>query len=129
MSETIELPGFLSLAKKTAYLSTGEYRLGSVIAKNGRMMAKGFNKYNHMNALAREFFRYSTVHAEIDALFRMDRNQIPGSTIYVFRVRKDGSPGSSLPCYRCLNAMRSLGVRRIVYSTTEYPYYNVQKIE
>lgn len=128
MNETIELPGFLSLAKKMASLSTGEYKLGSVLSKNGRMMSKGFNKYDHMNSLAREFFKYSTVHAEIDALFKIERTMIPGCIMYVFRIRKDGSPGSSKPCLRCLNALKSLGVKRVVYSITEFPYFNVEKV-
>lgn len=116
-------------AKKMAMLSSGEYRLGSILVKSGRILARGLNKYNAINELAWKYFGYQTIHAEIDALNQVwDKRNIKGATLFVFRTKKNGDPGNSRPCNRCLNAIRDLGVRKIVYSIPEYPYFNVEKV-
>lgn len=123
------IPNMLSLAKKMALQSEGEYRLGSVLVKSGRVLAKGVNKYNAINALAWKFFGYQTIHAEIDAMNKVwDKRNIRGSVLYVFRTRKNGDPGNSRPCVRCQNALKTLGVHKIVYSIPDYPYFNVEKV-
>lgn len=128
---TIEnmLPGMLMVAKKLALSSSGEYRLGSVVVKSGRILSRGINKYNMLNNLARKYFGYQTIHAEIDALNQIwDKRNIKGTTLFVFRTKKNGEPANSRPCDRCMNAIRDLGVRKIVYTTSIYPFYNVEKV-
>jgi deoxycytidylate deaminase len=128
LSEPIKLPSFLNLAKKMAFLSSGDYRLGSVVIKAGRVLAKGINRYWNSNSLSKEFFKFNTVHAEMDSLGKLERENIKGTILYVARVRKDGSFGCSKPCSRCQKALKALGVRKIVYSTEEYPYFQIEKI-
>lgn len=127
-TDTIKLPSYLNLARKMAMTSNGSYKLGSCVIKSGRVMSLGFNKYWQSNALAREFFKFETVHAEMDSLVKMTREAIRGVTLYVARIRKDGSYGNSKPCPRCQNALRTLGVRKIVYSIDVYPFFETQKI-
>ena len=124
----MKLPGYLRLAGKISLKSSGEYRLGAVVARGGRVLSRGYNKYDTISFLARRYFGYQTVHAEMDALRILDRKMIRGSTLYVFRTRKDGSIGNSKPCSRCTKALRALGVYQVVYTITEFPYYNTEKL-
>jgi deoxycytidylate deaminase len=39
-----------------------------------------------------------------------------GATLYVARVRRDGSIGCAKPCARCRASMRSMGVERVYYT-------------
>jgi len=127
-SDSIELPSFLKTAMKLAKKSNGLYMLGSCLVSAGRFLSGGYNKYHSMNPLAREFFGYPTVHAEMDALNGVSKESIKGSVLYVFRIRRDGSPGMSMPCRRCQNALRNLGIRKVIYSTAVAPYWGQLKV-
>lgn len=127
-SESIKLPSFLNLAKKMANESSAPFKLGSVFVKSGRVFSKGFNKYDGINYLARRFFAYPTIHAEIDSLKRVSLGCIRGGILYVFRATKDGMPAMAKPCIRCQRALRILGVKKIIYSTKEYPFYKEERI-
>jgi deoxycytidylate deaminase len=120
--------GYLKIARKMAIQSTGMFKLGSVVAKSGRFLARGMNYYDKYNPIARAYFKFPTVHAEVDALNKLSPENIRGATIYVFRIRKDGMPAMSRPCYRCMNTMRALGIRKVIYSVEEYPYYVEERV-
>lgn len=55
------------------------------------------------------------IHAEIDALLRVDREAVEGSTLIVVRILKDLKFASSRPCDCCWEMASRLGVKRIVY--------------
>ena len=123
MFDETKLPNMLRIAKKMANLSSGDYMLGAVVMKSGRVMGKGFNKYNAINAMARRFFGHPTIHAEIAAMSNAPHGSLNGASIWVYRTRRDGSPGLSFPCARCQVALKKFGIRRVIYSIPDYPYY------
>jgi tRNA(Arg) A34 adenosine deaminase TadA len=55
-----------------------------------------------------------SVHAEARVL----RKAGYGATVYVARIRRDGSIGCAKPCIHCMNSLRSRGVE-MVYWTVE----------
>lgn len=92
---------------------------GSVIVKGGRVIGTGMNKErNHPKIVSSEHIKTDcSVHAEIDALKKAkDTN---GATVYIARVNKKGQARDSKPCSRCYSALRSNGIKKIVYTTSE----------
>jgi len=41
------------------------------------------------------------------------------ATIYIVRLRKEGMFGSSGPCIDCLEAIKEVGIKKMVYSEDE----------
>lgn len=121
--EPISLPRGLQIAREMAWKSNEPYLLGSMLMNSGKVISKGFNRYNGTNAIVRKFFNHHTIHAEADALFRAPSNLIRGGTIYVYRTRRDNTPGSAKPCLRCQMMLKEMGIRKAVYSIEMYPYF------
>lgn len=59
------------------------------------------------------------VHAEVAVLKKIWSTNRPGVRILTLRVRRDGSVGLGRPCARCVDYMRSVGVRQVSYSTAD----------
>ena len=135
MKDGESLPSILNLARKLAHISREDKRVGSIIALSGRVLGRGFNKYFSINNLSRKFFSnylghevYNSIHAEIMALKNSYKSKIRGATLYVCRIKKNGSLGLSKPCARCMNAIRELGISKIVYSTEVSPFFVIERI-
>lgn len=57
------------------------------------------------------------MHAEIDAIKKA--KDVSGATIYVARVNRKGAARDSRPCSRCYEVIKSNGIKKIVYTTSE----------
>lgn len=55
-------------------------------------------------------------HAEVRCLQKAPKEKIVGSTIYVYRLKKNGF-GLSKPCTMCFNEMGAAGVKEVFYTT------------
>lgn len=121
--EPILLPRGLQIANVMAWKSNEPYLLGAVLMNSGKLISKGYNRYNGTNAIVRKYFNHHTIHAEADALFRAPSSLIRGGTIYVYRTRRDGTPGVSKPCPRCQIMLRELGIKKAIYSIEIAPYF------
>lgn len=66
-----------------------------------------------------------TAHCEYKALKKCDR----GATLFVARVKADGSYGMSRPCPNCSKAIISKDVEKVYYTINENQYgvWNVNK--
>lgn len=119
---------YLNIAKKQALNSNENFRLGACCVKSGRILGAGFNQLGKMNKLVRQYFGHPTLHAEISALLYMNPLDIKGSIIYVYRIGKLGEPRLAKPCHRCTIALRAFGVKKVIYSTTDHPYFDVLEL-
>lgn len=92
---------------------------GSVIVKGGRVISTGMNKdRSHPRIVSSEHIKdHCSVHAEIDAIKKA--KDVSGATIYVARVNKNGVARDSRPCNRCYEVIKSNGIKKIVYTTSE----------
>jgi len=70
----------------------------------------------------------TTLHAEVNAIVRasrvLDEDEFRHSSIYVVRVKKDGTRGKwvyglAKPCEGCLRCIMSFGIRELWYSTND----------
>ena len=111
---------YISLAKKIAEQSDyGKFRHGAVLVRGSSVRNMACNKHRHCNFGKR--FREAntgtaTLHAELGAILGMDRSVTQGATVYTARVNKEGHSRMSKPCPMCENAMRHVGIRRVIYT-------------
>ena len=59
-----------------------------------------------------------SAHAEA----RLARKLDWGSTVYIVRIKRDGTLGTARPCRKCQSALRLKGVRYCYYSISENEY-------
>jgi deoxycytidylate deaminase len=108
---------FLALASKMAETSDVDNKHGAVVVKGGRVLQLGVNKWTNKGLIQEEdnWLPILTVHAEIDALSRIDDAQ--GAVLYIARApRSEKGSTYSRPCHRCMEAIRAAGIKRIIYT-------------
>lgn len=116
---------FFDLAKKLAKKSNHTaHILGSVLVQKNRVVSVGFNR---CKSHTRSNNRFKTIHAEFDALLGVDFKFTRGSILYVWRSKKDGSPGCSKPCNYCQELIKAAGIKGVFYSVDYYPYWRFEK--
>ena len=81
-----------------------QHRLVSFLFKGGNLISIGFN--------------FGVTHAECTAINHAWRSKdsLIGTTMFVVRVRRDGTMGLSKPCINCMARLNDTGVRRVVYT-------------
>ena len=119
-----DLPSIFRLAKNTSKLSPHpRHKLGAVLVVNGKPISVGHNQYKtHPEA------PFVGLHAEIQAIKNSGKDRIKGSSIFVYREKKDGSIGISKPCKHCMRQLKKFGVRWIFYTIEEYPFFESIRI-
>lgn len=101
--------------------------IGCVIVDKHRIISSGFNseKGHPMQARTdKETFNCDCPgkqHAEFSALLPLIRANVDLSraTLYTYRGKKDGTLGPSRPCPRCMQLIKSVGIRKIKYTTND----------
>lgn len=114
-------PPFLRLAKRASYNSDFKIRVGACIAGK-RPLVTGYNKVKTHPKINRP-----SVHAEMACLLCCNIEVVRGKTIYVYRETKEG-PAMARPCDNCLESLRDAGIKRVVYTTNEFPYWKQEYI-
>lgn len=78
------------------------HRLGVVVVKSGRVVARGHNHFAR--------------HAEVAALSKLWPCDRVGTTMYIIRLRKSQPVGMAKPCAKCEDFLRKSGVRKVYYT-------------
>jgi deoxycytidylate deaminase len=88
------------------------YYVGAAIFKNSRLISAGANtNKTHPKSTAYG----QTLHAEMRAI--INAYEIPkGSVLYVYRHRKNGTPGMAMPCSICMKMIEKTGIDTIIYT-------------
>lgn len=60
--------------------------------------------------------RNITIHAEVRVCQGIPKSKLRGATLFVFRVRADGSYANSRPCEDCQKFIKKMGISRVYYS-------------
>lgn len=107
-------------AKKSTFHRT---RVGAVITKGGRIFSTGFNELRYYRKLPTKKPWDNSLHAEGKAVMRLLRTgrqtDLINASIYISRVKKDGTPGLAKPCKFCEELIRAVGIRKVFYTTDE----------
>ena len=128
MSNTNKVDYYLELAKKEALKSTyPKQQVGAIIVRKGTVVGRGFNQKRHTGKVKTEY--PNSLHAEVAAILDTSRRLLAKSTIYVYRIKKDGTPAMAKPCGYCVALLRYLSLKTIVYSTNEcYQILNMKDV-
>ena len=123
----MELPSLFRLAKKISYESDYRVRLGAVLVKHGKPISVGYNKIRYHNEYC--WPNDATVHAEMSALLASGKEHVDNSVMIIYREHGiDGLPLLARPCKHCMKALKEFGVKKIYYTTDEYPFFEVEKL-
>ncbi len=108
----------LLLALKTAKASNERFKVGAVAVSGGRVVGTTCNKgRNHPTVLEDADIKSQASVCAERRLLAILGSKAKGATIYVARVKKDGSFGLSKPCERCKKALNDSDVKKVVYSS------------
>lgn len=112
---------FLNLAYRYTADRLEAIPMAAVITYGSTVVCHGVNKSksNPRQLLEKNPFR--ATHAELDAISRKRFKLQKGATIYVVRRLKNGNLAMAKPCVSCLKAIRSAGIKRVVYSIGGFP--------
>lgn len=99
-------------------------RMGAVITgKRGYIHGCGLNS-RKSDPLAAKYGRHPDAiypHAELaaikDALQEIGVDELANCTLYVARVKKDGTPALAKPCAGCQRAIMEFGIGNVVWTT------------
>lgn len=112
-------------AKSMALGSLHRFRVGAVVYKGNKIIGWGYNKADKTHP--KSFHPYKSIHAEFDAVLeavwklglKLDSRLGPfldDYSIYVHRLKKDGSDGLAKPCQWCQKMLDQVGIKEIYYS-------------
>lgn len=110
----------IELAIKEAEKVAFKFRVGAVIYHRARyVVGRGYNKPHKTHP--KSFHPYKTIHAEFDAILNLGSYEsgiweLDGASIYVHRLKKDGSPGLAKPCEACATMLAWAGIKNVYYS-------------
>ena len=99
----------LRTARKLALKSNYIFRLGAILIKGGSIHSTGWNTVDHPESPL-----YSE-HAE-ESVLRKTSYKAKGATLLVVRIKRDGLMAMSYPCERCLNLIKQVGIKNLVFS-------------
>lgn len=111
----------LNRARKEAGKSTfSRARMGAVITKGGRIISSGCNQTRYSKYAARN--QFESIHAEEAAIIQILRRPnglqlLAGATIFITRIKKDGSTGLAKPCEQCQGLIDAVGIKKIIFTT------------
>ncbi len=109
----------LTLAKRKATQSTFERaRIGAVLIKGGRVLASATNQTRYNK---RANANWASTHAEEAVIIRVLRKpdglkNLAGATLYVTRIKKDGTCGLAKPCSTCQTLINSVGIKKVIHT-------------
>lgn len=114
---------YLEFGRKVAETSNfHDYRHGAVLVRGKSIISSSPNKNSHAR-FGRRFRKrnhgHATHHAEIGCILGLDRSVTKGSTVYVVRLSKTGEFKMSKPCEMCHEALKYVGVRKVVYTVDD----------
>lgn len=110
---------FLKLARDAATKSESKYKIGCVIAKKNKPLGIGYNNMSKTHPKSKTYGGF--IHAEFYAILQIlnNRTDCRNSTVYLYRIKSDGSMGTSYPCSTCYKLLIEFGIRDIVYTSDE----------
>lgn len=102
---------FVKVAYEESKKSTHRHKLGAVIFKHGKIIAKGYNKTNRGHA--GNYGHWSgSLHAELAAIISA-RTNLVGSTLLVART----NGRLAKPCECCMAAIKEAGIKCVWFTT------------
>lgn len=87
---------------------------------HGRPVTVGHNHYKTHPKYTCKYM--PTIHAEIQALLASNCS-LNGGIAYIYREDSFGNPRLARPCNKCYQLLKDAGIKKIIYTINEYPFY------
>tara|TARA_Y100000389_G_scaffold128022_3_gene125406 strand:- start:1734 stop:2165 length:432 start_codon:yes stop_codon:yes gene_type:complete len=119
---------YIEEARKLALKSTVLKKHGCVIVQDNKIIASGYNKHIAFNGVIRKLYDsyngFVTIHAEVDALNQIKKNNIKltSAHMYIVRIPNDDNYENfkmSCPCQNCQNYINKFPEINKIYFTSE----------
>ena len=129
---------YLDIAAEVARRSTCLRRqYGAVIVKNDEIVATGYNgaprgdenccdvgvcwREAHGIPLGDQYEKCVAVHAECNAIISASRNEMLGSTLYLFGFENGKPLEKAEPCVMCSRMIKNAGIAMVINQTEDRP--------
>ena len=122
---------YLDIAAEVARRSTCLRRqYGAVIVKNDEIVATGYNgaprggvcwREAHGIPHGEQYEKCVAVHAECNAIISASRNEMLGSTLYLFGFENGKPLEKAEPCVMCSRMIKNAGIAMVINQTEDRP--------
>ena len=129
---------YLDIAAEVARRSTCLRRqYGAVIVKNDEIVATGYNgaprgdenccdvgvcwRDAHNIPHGEQYEKCVAVHAECNAIISASRNEMLGSTLYLFGFEKGAPMKAPEPCVMCARMIKNAGITTVINQQEDLP--------
>lgn len=114
------------LAARTIEYEKGKQRVAAILVDRwGNTISSGTNSYVKTHPLQKHYATKAGnehreyLHAEIAAIIRAQGLTGKGTTMYIARIKADGSPALAAPCPVCQLALAEAGITNVVYTEAQ----------
>jgi tRNA(Arg) A34 adenosine deaminase TadA len=114
--------------KRESLKSNYKFQIGAVIFQKNQIISSGYSK-DKTHPIPVKYFRYGTIHAEIDAILKIHKDKLVGSSMFVYRQLKNGQPAMAKSCPMCVQVMKEFGVHYIYWTTDDFPYWDFDTVD
>lgn len=108
----------IEILKKVALNSELHYKHSACVLKGDKILKIGINRYFKTLNYENNNIKLS-IHAEIDALFKMNQKFTKGTDILIIRLGNHGKLKNSRPCNSCIDKLKQKGIRKAYYSNED----------
>jgi len=113
-----KLDEHIKLLRKLADHSALPNKHSACLIKRDKIFSFGYNKYIKKDKINNQDIKF-TIHAEIDAMCKLDNKLVKGLDILIIRIgncSKTSKLRNSRPCNSCINKLLQRGIRKVYYS-------------
>lgn len=107
---------FKRAALMAQYGEHKQHKVGCVIAKGNKVLSWG---YNRDKTHSKSPHAWAYIHAEFDAIRKLNPEDLVGTTIYIYREKKNGSLALAKPCDSCHSLIKDIGIKEVCYTTED----------
>lgn len=120
---------WIKLAVEEAKKSTFNPKVGAVIFNKNIFVSSGHNYANRSIKKHHPKYRKTkySIHAEVDAIIKA-KTDLKNKSIIVIRINNKNQFRLSRPCNFCIEYLKYVGIKRIYYSISSFPYIQLEKI-
>lgn len=94
-----------------------KYHHIAIVLKGRKPIVIGVNKAKSHPAIKKfPYGKHESIHAELDACIKLGMTDCSDYTMFVVRIRKDGSLANSKPCKGCQFVLNQLNFKKVIYS-------------
>lgn len=108
---------FESIALKVLNNLDQRWRLVAILVSNGKPISIETNNLDKTHPLITPHFPHRKAHAEVRCIRNASWEKVEGSSVFVWRIKDDGTFGLAKPCPLCRDFLKQRGIKKIGYST------------